>query len=512
MKKQLSKTKKITFIFVLSIVGTLFLAAMTWFLVATSTVGLFSNWNRGFMIIPPMPRNPSEWGREFDSGGFTLFRHFFGGHTYIISVNDQSLVEDGVLVIPTRVGARRISALGGDWRSFSLNVDAERIVIPAEITLSRGFWEMERSRDREERTVRYVEFLCNDISNLTLGVGIWDYTLIISDGSTRILTDLVNATPGYGLNNFMVVERTDFSAGRRAIFDYNEWTLQYLALLGQTGLLRLNDLSIVYNGVLLLPEQVGEHIIDGVGLGVSASQLDPGEGVSKIVVPAGLTLGQPFWFMSGRREQIEFIEFLSTTFDRINFDSNWHPYMIIPDGTLGSFMGRFRGVFSHAQPNVLERSQFEDGVRMQIDYGGWTMRRFFVGGRTYINLERLNDPSLVINGILTIPQQLCNYKIDWIGFHTMGFIIAPDHDAGLEKIIIPAGIRVGRSFIFGELARNAPTYVEFLCTTFGGRELHLGLAWDTIFIVPDGSVEQFKRIGGGIMRDATVIESSQFRR
>ena len=71
----------------------------------------------GYVACP----NRSVQGRYFDVGGWTLFQYnrsdeVWSRQVTIVRLNDPSLVEDGVLTIPTQIGGHDIYA----FRSFNL--------------------------------------------------------------------------------------------------------------------------------------------------------------------------------------------------------------------------------------------------------------------------------------------------------------------------------------------------------------------------------------------------------
>ena len=134
------------------------------------------------------------FGREIEVDGWTLFSPTFTRNVYILSANCESLVVDGVLHIPSRIGRHNIhgfgrmthsSLWGGGDRIFRIDaeVSVEKIVLARELYVDRFFWEHSNIRD-----IKYIEFQSRTFERVVrLGYINSNFvtTLIIPDGSKQ---------------------------------------------------------------------------------------------------------------------------------------------------------------------------------------------------------------------------------------------------------------------------------------------------------------------------------------
>jgi len=140
-------------------------------------------------------------GRTFEVDGWTLFQFNRSDRPWsrevrLVRLNNQLLVEDGVLTIPNRVGRHNID---GFWH-FHPGPKTRKIVIPAGIRVNSSFWDA--STVLLLPNLRYVELLCRTFENIeSLGATAfwryyWHYSgnhiprenpklIIIPDGSTK---------------------------------------------------------------------------------------------------------------------------------------------------------------------------------------------------------------------------------------------------------------------------------------------------------------------------------------
>lgn len=150
------------------------------------------------MGIPSGCPDRSQQGRTFEVDGWTLFQ-FNRSNTprsrlvNLVSLDDPSLIENGVLTIPTRVGRHNINGFGAGgpyWLRFNPGQGVEKIVVPAGISISHNFWDMRRYI-QAPRTLPYIELLCDtfELINPLGGGGHVPFTIIIPDGSTQNLLD-----------------------------------------------------------------------------------------------------------------------------------------------------------------------------------------------------------------------------------------------------------------------------------------------------------------------------------
>lgn len=165
-------------------------------------------------------------GKTFDVDGWTLFRYNGNfnterGRVNIVRANSESLVVDGVLTIPAKIGKYEIYGFGGPgpgmyWSGpgvFKINLDIvegiERIVIAAELHVDEGFWGISLSRNSIFDSVKYVEFLCNDFVRIesVFRSGNEGIIYIIPDGSME------NFIERFGEANsefFTVIEKSKY--------------------------------------------------------------------------------------------------------------------------------------------------------------------------------------------------------------------------------------------------------------------------------------------------------------
>jgi len=131
-------------------------------------------------------------GRVIERDDWRIWQFTYGSrHTTLLGLNDRSLIVDGVLTIPTRVGTRNIHGFGAALAgSFNPGPGVRKIVVPAELRVGDGFWNMRRISNVN---VRYVEFLCNVFTNINMRGGSqfeeYRFTIIIPDGSTQNFID-----------------------------------------------------------------------------------------------------------------------------------------------------------------------------------------------------------------------------------------------------------------------------------------------------------------------------------
>jgi len=146
----------------------------------------------GYVTMCP---DRSREGNYFDVDGWTLFQFNRSSQPWSRRVNirglvDNTLVVDGVLTIPTRIGRHDI--FGFDF-FFNPGFYTEKIVVPIGITIDANFWSMTQVLHITER-MPHVEFLCNTFESImvTPNSPWWRYPLvyhsrfiIIPDGSTQ---------------------------------------------------------------------------------------------------------------------------------------------------------------------------------------------------------------------------------------------------------------------------------------------------------------------------------------
>jgi len=149
----------------------------------------------------------------------------------------------------------------------------------------------------------------------------------------------------------------------------------------------------------------------------------------------------------------------------------------------------------HARGRVIERDD-------------WRLWQFTYGSRN-TTLLGLNDRSLIVDGVMTLPIRVGRRNIDGIG-SALGGAFNPG--PGVDKIVIPVGLRVG-SGLWSMSHSNRPRYIELLCDTFDNIFLDGGGGRFFIIILPDGSTQNFYNRIRRFNRDPsayTFIEKSQF--
>jgi len=138
-------------------------------------------------------------GRAFEVDGWNLWQFSRSRQINVVALMDDSLVVDGVLTIPTRVGRYNITSFGGTYYGFVVGLEARKIVIPPEIVVNFTFWMMSSGRwedrpsgvgrDQIPHNVRYVELLCESFENIN-ELGSWAVSSLVSnDGSIIYLSD-----------------------------------------------------------------------------------------------------------------------------------------------------------------------------------------------------------------------------------------------------------------------------------------------------------------------------------
>ena len=108
-----------------------------------------------------------------------------------------------------------------------------------------------------------------------------------------------------------------------------------------------------------------------------------------------------------------------------------------------------------------------------IETEQWQLFRFN-NDRSSYRIVRLNDPSLIVDGVLTIPSYVGNRRITGFGGieQTLAESIHFRHGQDVNKIVIPAGVAIDVNF-WGTDDRSSPRpgqnwharYVELLCPT-----------------------------------------------
>ncbi len=152
----------------------------------------------------------------------TLFRYKGNynterGRVNIISANSESLVVDGVLNIPAKIGKYDIYgfgkpapfvSMGKTYFSIAESLEVERIVLAAELHVDYGFWGRGFGNSIP-KIVNYVEFLSSDFTRID-GVFRSDnegVTYIIPDDSMEIF---IKKFGEEGLSFFTVVEKSKY--------------------------------------------------------------------------------------------------------------------------------------------------------------------------------------------------------------------------------------------------------------------------------------------------------------
>jgi len=163
-----------------------------------------------FMLIgADMPIACHARGRVIERDDWRLWQFTYGSrHTTLLGLNDRSLIIDGVLTIPTRVGARNIHGFGAALAgSFDPGPGVYKIVIPAELIVGGGVWGMYFISPRPN--VRYVELLCDIFDNIFLAGGGMLYTIIIPDGSTQNFYNRIRSL-NFDPSGFNFIEKSNF--------------------------------------------------------------------------------------------------------------------------------------------------------------------------------------------------------------------------------------------------------------------------------------------------------------
>jgi|GEM_PF-1829674 len=162
-------------------------------------------------------------GRTFDAEGWTLFQFNrsnrpWSRHVWITSLNDYSLIKEGVLTIPARIGGHNIQGFGeagaSGWRA---GFYTQKVVVPAEVPVTSIFWAMGTARGSpgnwEHNIPRYVELLSSTFENVDLwGGGIFGETIIIPDGSTQNFIDRIESF-NFTVSRFTFIEKSQFTQG-----------------------------------------------------------------------------------------------------------------------------------------------------------------------------------------------------------------------------------------------------------------------------------------------------------
>ena len=182
-------------------------------------------------------------GRTFEVGGWTLFQFNrsnrpWSRHVWITSLNDYSLIDNGVLTIPARIGGHNIQGFGeagaSGWRA---GFYTQKVVVPAEVPITSIFWVMDTARGSpgnwERGRVRYVELLSSTFENIDFGntVEFWRYIyrpsqeplprenvklIIIPDGSTQKFIARINEQGHTNLSTLInFIEKSQFTQGAK---------------------------------------------------------------------------------------------------------------------------------------------------------------------------------------------------------------------------------------------------------------------------------------------------------
>jgi len=155
-------------------------------------------------------------GREIEVDGWTLFRFRQSGQVNIISANCESLVADGVLYIPSRIGRYNIHGFGRHepifWygsRDHHFRIDekleVERVVLAAALHINHfigniGF-------------ATYVELLCNTFERIVNLPWQEERLFIIPDGSSQTFYDrfkTMHYSGEFYFMRFYFIEKTDW--------------------------------------------------------------------------------------------------------------------------------------------------------------------------------------------------------------------------------------------------------------------------------------------------------------
>jgi len=154
-------------------------------------------------------------GREIEVDGWTLFRFTQSRKVNIISANCESLVVDGVLYIPSRIGGHDIHGFGrwshapwpGMEHFFTMTkrgengwpvqaLEVRKIVLAKELSVGRLFWSGRGAWAGAVENVRYIEFLCNTFERIDfIGQSEERRFIILPDGSTQNFRDRFGNNP-----------------------------------------------------------------------------------------------------------------------------------------------------------------------------------------------------------------------------------------------------------------------------------------------------------------------------
>jgi len=143
---------------------------------------------------------------------------------------------------------------------------------------------------------------------------------------------------------------TDFEVSGWQLFRYNRSSEPQSR---QIAIRALRNKSLIKDGVLTIPTQVGRYRIDRLeSLWVSDSNT-----LVMLVVPAEIILRPSAQGLQGGRE-FRYVEFLCGVFEKIySFSAN---NIIIPDGTKQNLISRAIALhIPYSQFNIIERSQFK---------------------------------------------------------------------------------------------------------------------------------------------------------
>jgi len=140
-------------------------------------------------------------GREIEVDGWTLFRFRQSGQVNIISANSESLVVDGVLYIPSRIGRYNIHGFGR-WQPtgwyggidhyfrISESLEVERVVLAAELHVGRYFWGDDWRYQGNVFRIAYIELLCKTFERVSfIGRSEKRRYVIIPDGTSCLFFD-----------------------------------------------------------------------------------------------------------------------------------------------------------------------------------------------------------------------------------------------------------------------------------------------------------------------------------
>lgn len=138
-------------------------------------------------------------GNEIEVDGWTLFQFGSGsnkkGQVNILSA-DESLVVDGILHVPAKIGIYDIYGFGTLGKMFApesyftISSNVERIVLSAELHVGDLFWGNSGYFDTimtEGSSVKYVEFCSETFERVNSFWSNRELIIIIPDGSTQSL-------------------------------------------------------------------------------------------------------------------------------------------------------------------------------------------------------------------------------------------------------------------------------------------------------------------------------------